>query len=69
MTLRVGDLQASYLNEGLSRRQFAERIGVPEQSIRRLERGLGIHPANAKKVADYLGVKVTDLLPVEEAAA
>ena len=62
-------LRAAYLNRGLSRRQFADELGVPEQSIRRLEAGKGIHPSNAKKVADFLGLQVTDLLPFEDVAA
>ncbi|PTL55766.1 helix-turn-helix domain-containing protein [Paraconexibacter algicola] len=51
-----------YLNKGLSRRAYADQIGVPEQSLRRLEAGLGVHPANAKKVADDMKVAVTDIL-------
>lgn len=62
-------IREHYLNQGLSRRAYAEKIGVPEQSLRRLEAGLGVHPANAKIVADDLGVKVTDLMPVEREAA
>lgn len=56
------DLRSAYLNRGFSRRSFADEVGVPEPSIRRLERGLGVHPGRAKKVADYFGLRVTDLL-------
>lgn len=62
-------VRAHYLNLGLSRRGYARKLGVPEQSIRRLEAGLGIHPASAKVVADDLGVKVTDLMPLDKEAA
>jgi DNA-binding XRE family transcriptional regulator len=59
------NLSRERLNRGLSIRGAAKDIGVAEQSIRRLEDGLGVHPATAKKVADFFGVKVTDLMPLE----
>jgi transcriptional regulator with XRE-family HTH domain len=62
-------IRAAYLNRGLSRRQFAREVGVHEQTVRRIENGEGVHPANAKKVADALGVQVTDLMPLERQAA
>lgn len=62
-------LREAYLNQGFSRRAFAREVRVPEQSIRRLENGLGITPAYAKRVADYFGIKVTDLLPLDTGAA
>ena len=63
------DLRAARLNAGLSLRQAAEVLGVPEQSIRRLEADLGVTPANAKKIADYYGIQVTDLAAFEAEAA
>lgn len=63
------DLRAERLNRGLSRRQAAKTIGVPEPTLRRLEQGEGAYPANAKKVADFFGVQVTDLMPLEREAA
>jgi ribosome-binding protein aMBF1 (putative translation factor) len=63
------DLTSARLNAGLSMRGLADAVDVAEQTIRRLEDGEGVHPANAKKVADYFGIKVTDLLPVEREAA
>lgn len=57
------DLRIARLNRGLSLRQAAEEIGVPEQSIRRLEQGLGVRPATAKKIADYFGVTAVEILP------
>jgi DNA-binding XRE family transcriptional regulator len=62
------ELREHYLNQGMSRRQYAAKVDVPEQSIRRLEAGQGVSPAYAKKVADDLGCKVTDLMPVPEVA-
>ena len=58
------DVRREYLNRGFSRRGFAEHVGVPWSSIRRLEKRQGIRPERAKKVADELGCQVTDLLPV-----
>jgi transcriptional regulator with XRE-family HTH domain len=65
------DLQRERLNRGLSLRAAAAEIGVREQTIRRLEGGERVHPANAKKVADFYGVTVVDIMPIEpsEAAA
>lgn len=57
------DLRTARLNAGYSIRGMARELDVPEGSIRRLERGGGMTPENAKKIADLLGVKVTDLLP------
>lgn len=65
------DLKTARLNAGLSIRGLAREVDVPEQSIRRFESGDGgLHPANAKRIADHFGIKVTDLMPaVREAAA
>jgi ribosome-binding protein aMBF1 (putative translation factor) len=60
--MKRADLRPVYLNKGMSRREFARHIEVPEQSIRRFEDGEGISPSNAKKLADYLGCSVVDLL-------
>lgn len=62
------DLRAAYENEGFSRRSFAKHLDVHEHTIRRLEQRRGVHPANAKKVADHFGLRVTDLMPEEVAA-
>lgn len=59
------DVRAGYLNAGYSRRSFGRLIGVPEQTIRRLEGGEPISPRYAKRIADFFGVKVTDLMPLE----
>lgn len=62
------DLTAARINAGLSQRSLAEAVGVGLETVRRLERGDGAHPANAKRVADYFEVQVTDLMPLKEAA-
>lgn len=63
------DLKTARLNAGLAQRELAETCGVSRETIRRLEAGEGgAHPSNAKKVADYFGIQVTDLIPLKEAA-
>lgn len=65
----VFDLRSARLNRGLSVKVAAAEIGVHAATLRRLEDGVGIpHPANAKKIADFFGIQVTDLIPLEEAA-
>lgn len=56
-----GDLRVIRLNKGKSIRGLARDLGVPEQSIRRLEGGDGIRVDRAKKLADWHGIQVTDL--------
>ncbi len=62
------NLMAERLNRGHSIRSLAEVLDVHQHAIRRLEAGEGVHPATAKKIADFFGVQVTDLMPVDEAA-
>jgi transcriptional regulator with XRE-family HTH domain len=56
------------MNAGLSQRALAEECGVSLTVVQRLENGATATPRNAKKVADYFEVQVTDLMPVKEAA-
>jgi transcriptional regulator with XRE-family HTH domain len=58
------DLTTARLNAGYSIRGLAVHLGIGEQAVRRLEAGEPVHPATAKKVADFFGVRVTDLMPV-----
>lgn len=63
------DLRTARLNAGLSQRALADLIGVPKNTLAAYENGDGTyrpHPANAKKIADYFDIQVTDLMPVEE---
>lgn len=69
MTEASFDLRKARLNAGFSRRRAAQAIGVGEYVLRRLEEGQRVHPAKAKRVADYFGIQVTDLAPFAEAAA
>lgn len=63
------DLTNARLDQGYTMRALAEKLDVPESTVRRLERGDAAHPANMKKVADHFGIKVTDLMPQSEQAA
>lgn len=61
-------LRSERVNLGLSQRALAEMCGVSLTTVQRLEAGRSATPANAKKVADFFDVQVTDLMPVKEAA-
>lgn len=63
------DLRKARLNRGFSRRGLADAIEVPENTLRRFEKGHGASPANALKIATWLGVEVTDLAPFDEEQA
>lgn len=58
----IFQLRAARLNKGLTLREASRQIGVPRETLRRLEAGEGARPENAKRVADFYGVQVTDLL-------
>lgn len=61
------DLRTERLNRGYSRKGLAQEIGVHREVLRRLELGTGgITPANAKRIADFFGVTVMDLLGDQE---
>lgn len=60
------DLRAARINRGYSIRALARELDVPEQSVRRLEGGRGVSLSYAKKIADWHGVEVLDLLPIVE---
>lgn len=61
-------MRIARINRGISIRGLARELEVPEQSIRRIERGQGITLPYAKKLADWYEVQVTDLLPLPEPA-
>lgn len=63
------DLTSARVNAGYSRRGLARELKVHEHAITRLENGERIHPATAKKIADYFDVRVTDLMPTDRQAA
>lgn len=64
------NLKAERLNRGLSLTAAADEIDVPLNVLARAEAGDGRpHPRNAKLIADFYEVRVTDIWPVEEMAA
>jgi hypothetical protein len=52
---------------GESRLHAANRAGVGYDVFKRAEDGEGVHPANAKKIADAFGLDVSDVLPLPHA--
>lgn len=63
------NVAAERMNRGLSVAQAAAAMGVARGTLKRLEDGEPVHPASAKKVADFYGVQVTDIMPLEGQAA
>ena len=67
------NLKALRLDRGLSARAAAGEIGLEQQTLLNAEKGAFTpRPENAKKIADFYGLKVTEIWPVEkpsEAAA
>jgi DNA-binding XRE family transcriptional regulator len=60
------NIRAERLNRGMSTRSAALAIGIARQTLEDLETGDRTpHPATAKKIADFYGVKVTDIWPVD----
>lgn len=60
------NFKSERLNRGLSQRAMAAAVGVPLGVWKRVEAGSTPHPANARKIADYFELEVTDLWPLEE---
>lgn len=60
------DLAKARVNRGHTPRSLAAEVGIDARTLHRLERGEAVHPSKAKKVADYFGVQVTDLLDAEQ---
>lgn len=58
-------LRGARLNAGLTMRALAKQANVGLETVRRLEDGKGARPANVKRVADALGLQVTDVMPVD----
>jgi DNA-binding XRE family transcriptional regulator len=59
-------LKTSRLNRGMTIREMAAAIGIAHGTYERAERGDGLHPSTAKKIADHFHVKVSDLFPIED---
>lgn len=55
---------AERLNRGLSRNEAARQMGIAQKTLVAAEDGRSISPSSAKAIADFYGVRVTDLWPV-----
>jgi transcriptional regulator with XRE-family HTH domain len=62
MEVNVDKLKDLRIDQGLSQRALAQRAGLSQTSIWKIERGGGANPATLKKLADVLGVRPTDLV-------
>ena len=58
-------LVAARKNTGLNQRDAARKIGVSADILSRAENGAHPHLRAAKKIADFYGVMVTDIWPVD----
>jgi len=58
-------MRRARLNAGFTKRGLAREAKVGVETVRRLEAGKGARPSNAKRVADAIGLQVTDLMPVD----
>jgi lambda repressor-like predicted transcriptional regulator len=58
------DLATERRRRGLSTRAAAHEIGVSQAVVLRAEGGDGVWPRHAKRIADFYGVRVTDIWPV-----
>jgi hypothetical protein len=62
-------LSAARVNRGHTIRSLSAELEIDWRTLTRLEEGKPIHPAKALVVAEYFGVQVTDLMPIEPQAA
>lgn len=60
------NLKAERLNRGLSRAELGARVGLSREGVRRIEQGNQPQAATAKRIADFYGVRVTDIWPVDD---
>lgn len=55
------NIKALRLNKGLSVAQTAALMGISIPTLYRAERGGTLYPVTAKCIADFYGLKVTDI--------
>lgn len=68
--MSVDLLRTARLDRGLTLRAAAQRIGVNWKTLQRAEAGDAVpYPATALRIADFYGLRVTDIWPVEREAA
>lgn len=65
----MNSVRSARLDRGMTQREMAAACGVSLTTIQRLEGDGSATPRNAKKVADFLGVAVTDLPAFDQEAA
>jgi len=58
----VNKLKRLRINQGLTQRALAERAGISNTSLWKIERGGGATAPTLKKLADVLNVEAADLL-------
>lgn len=63
------NLTVERVNRGLSLNEAAREIGVARGTLRRAENGEMPKPSQAKKIADFYGVRVTDIWDVSGSPA
>jgi transcriptional regulator with XRE-family HTH domain len=69
MTSGSALIRSARLDKGLTVRKAAKAIGVTADILLRAENGATPRPEAAKKIADFYDTTVTDIWPVEKAAA
>jgi DNA-binding XRE family transcriptional regulator len=57
------------IKRGLSQTGMAKAIKVSRGTLARAEEGKSVHPANALKIANFLEREVTEIWPIDTAAA
>jgi transcriptional regulator with XRE-family HTH domain len=63
------DLRAIRMSRGLTLRAAAIEAGVNMHALQRVEHGSTPYPENAKKIAEFYEVEMTELLDPERTAA
>lgn len=61
MILEPSKIWKLMVNKGLSWRSLAAAAGISQRITYKVSHGMAIYPITAKKIADCLGVQVTDL--------
>jgi transcriptional regulator with XRE-family HTH domain len=62
-------IKAARLDQGLTIAKAAKKAGVTEDIVLRAENGATPRPEAALKIAEFCGLSVTDIWPVEKAVA
>jgi transcriptional regulator with XRE-family HTH domain len=62
------DLVAERKARKLTPSEVADAADVPLKTVLKAEAGAAIHPRNARKLADFYGIRVTDFYPREPEA-